>query len=401
MMSAVLLQLNGRTIGLAAVQSACIAVAMAIAASAGTRAGAHIMTGNHAVGVVAGALAAAAVAGSRAIFTWLMRRLGPRERLLVIGSTEASLTLARELIDRRLQLGIDIVGFVDVAPTAARPAVDHPGVIGTIDDVPDIVQQRGVDRVVVSLKDARGRLPMDKLLDLRLRGIPIDHLASVYERYTGKIALENLRPSWLIFSPGFRHTRRLASAKRLLDIAAATVGLLLTAPLMVVIAAAVKLTTPGPVLYSQRRVGQHGRIFTIRKFRSMRVDAETATGAVWAVANDPRLTPIGGMLGRTRLDELPQLWNVLMDDMSLVGPRPERPEFVNALEQQIDFYGQRHLVKPGLTGWAQVSYPYGSSIHDALQKLQYDLYYLKHMSIALDLFIMLATLKTVWSGTGC
>jgi lipopolysaccharide/colanic/teichoic acid biosynthesis glycosyltransferase len=162
----------------------------------------------------------------------------------------------------------------------------------------------------------------------------------------------------------------------------------------------VKLTSPGPVFYSQRRVGQHGRVFTIRKFRSMRVDAEAATGAVWAAANDPRLTPIGGLLRKTRLDELPQLVNVLMDDMSLVGPRPERPEFVNHLEQDIKFYHQRHLVKPGLTGWAQISYPYGSSAHDALQKLQYDLYYLKHMSIALDVFIMLATLKTVWSRAG-
>jgi sugar transferase (PEP-CTERM system associated) len=399
-MSAVLLQLNRRTIGLAAVQSAFIAAAIAIAVSASARAGARIVTGNHALGVIAGVLVAAAIVASRAIFTWLMEWLGPRERLLLIGTTEASVTLARELLDRRLQLGIDIVGFVDVEPATVRHTAENPGIIGTIDDVPEIVRQRGVDRVVVNLDDARGRLPMEKLLDLRLRGIPMDHLASVYERYTGKIALENLRPSWLIFSSGFRYTRALAAAKRLLDVVAATTGLVLAVPLMVVVAFAVKLTSPGPVFYSQRRVGQHGRVFTIRKFRSMRVDAEAATGAVWAAANDPRLTPIGGLLRKTRLDELPQLVNVLMDDMSLVGPRPERPEFVNHLEQDIKFYGQRHLVKPGLTGWAQISYPYGSSAHDALQKLQYDLYYLKHMSIALDVFIMLATLKTVWSRAG-
>ena len=399
-MSAVLLQLNRRTIGLAAVQSALIAAAIAIAVSASARAGARIVTGNHALGVIAGVLVAAAIVASRAIFTWLMEWLGPRERLLLIGTTEASVTLARELLDRRLQLGIDIVGFVDVEPAAVRHTAENPGIIGTIDDVPEIVRQRRVDRVVVNLDDARGRLPMEKLLDLRLRGIPMDHLASVYERYTGKIALENLRPSWLIFSSGFRYTRALAAAKRLLDVVAATTGLVLGVPLMVVVAFAVKLTSPGPVFYSQRRVGQHGRVFTIRKFRSMRVDAEAATGAVWAAANDPRLTPIGGLLRKTRLDELPQLVNVLMDDMSLVGPRPERPEFVNHLEQDIKFYGQRHLVKPGLTGWAQISYPYGSSVHDALQKLQYDLYYLKHMSIALDVFIMLATLKTVWSRAG-
>ena len=358
------------------------------------------MSGDHALVVVAGMLVAAAVVAPRAMFGWVMERLGPRERLLVIGTTTAGAALARELLNKRLQLGIDIVGFVDVEANAGQQ-LGTAGIIGTIDDVPEIVRQRRVDRVVINLPDARGRLPMEKLLDLRLRGIPVDHLASVYERYTGKIALENLRPSWLIFSSGFRHTRTLAAAKRLLDIIAASVGLLLTAPLMLVIAVAVKLTSPGPVFYLQPRVGQNGRIFTIRKFRSMRVDAEAASGAVWAVANDPRLTSIGGFLRSTRLDELPQLWNVLMDEMSLVGPRPERPEFVNHLEQEIRFYGQRHVVKPGLTGWAQISYPYGSSVHDALQKLQYDLYYLKHMSVALDVFIILATLKTVWSRTGC
>jgi sugar transferase (PEP-CTERM system associated) len=243
-------------------------------------------------------------------------------------------------------------------------------------------------------------LPMDTLLDLRLRGIVVDHLATVYERYTGKIALENLRPSWFIFSSGFRHTGALAAAKRCLDVAIGVIGLVLTAPLMIVVAAAVKLTSRGPVLYSQRRVGQNGRVFVIRKFRSMRVDAEAETGAVWAAAHDRRVTPIGRLLRATRLDELPQFWNVLAGDMSLVGPRPERPEFVGHLEREIRFYGQRHVVKPGITGWAQISYPYGSTVADALQKLQYDLYYLKHMSFGLDLFILFATMKTVLSRTG-
>ncbi len=399
-MPSVLLQVNRRTLALGAVQSALVAAAIVIAASASARAGARIMTGDHALIVIDGMLVTAAVM-AQANLRRLMRRLGPRERLLLIGTTEASVTLARELLEKRRQLGIDIVGFVDVEPAAPGQGLVNASIIGTIDDVPEIVRQRRVDRVVVNPADARGRLPMDKLLDLRLRGIPVDHLASVYERYTGKIAIENLRPSWLIFSSGFHHTRTLAAAKRVFDIIAGGAGLLLAAPVMLVIAAAVKLTSPGPVFYLQRRVGQNGRIFTIRKFRSMREDAETATGAVWAVANDPRLTSIGGPLRRTRLDELPQLWNVLMNDMSLVGPRPERPEFANHLQHEIKFYGQRHLVKPGLTGWAQISYPYGSSVHDALQKLQYDLFYLKHMSIALDVFIMLATLKTVWSRTGC
>ena len=400
-MPAVLLQLNRRTIALAAVQSALIAAAIGIAAPAGARAGARIMTGNHAIGLTAGVLVAAAVAGSRAIFAWLMLRLGPRERLLVIGATDASVSFARELLDRRLELGVDIVGFVDIETGAVKGAIDQPGVIGTIDDVPDIVRRRRVNRVIVSLADAQGRLPIDTLLELRRRGIPVDHLASVYERYTGKIALDSLRPSWLIVSAGFRQTRARAVAKRLLDLVAGASGLILAAPLMLVVAAAVKITSPGPIFYSQRRVGRNGRVFTIRKFRSMRVDAEAATGAVWAVANDPRLTPIGGLLRAARLDELPQLWNVLRNDMSLVGPRPERPEFVNNLEQEIRFYGQRHLVKPGLTGWAQISYRYGASVDDARRKLQYDLYYLKHMSIAMDIFIMLATAKTVWSRAGC
>jgi sugar transferase (PEP-CTERM system associated) len=398
-MSAVLLQANRRTVWLIAVQSALVAAAIAVVVSAGARAGARVVGPDQMlIGIIAVLLAT--VWAARAVFAWLMRAIGPRERLLMIGTTHGSVTLARELLDRRPELGIDIVGFVD-AESGRTGALCNTDVVGDIDAVSDIVRERRVDRVVVNLADARGRLPVDKLLDLRLRGIPIDHLASVYERYTGKIALENLRPSWFIFSSGFRHTQTLVAAKRLLDIVVATTGLLLSAPVLAVVAAAVKLTSPGPVVYTQRRVGHNGKPFTIRKFRSMQIDAEADTGAVWATINDPRLTPIGRLLRSTRLDELPQLWNVLLGDMSLVGPRPERPEFVSHLEREIKFYGRRHLVKPGLTGWAQISYPYGASVHDALQKLQYDLYYLKHMSIGFDLFIMLATFRTVWSRTGC
>ena len=398
-MSAVLLQANRRTVWLIAVQSALVAAAIAVVVSAGARAGARVVGPDQTlIGIIAVLLAT--VWAARAVFAWLMRAIGPRERLLMIGTTHGSVTLARELLDRRPELGIDIVGFVD-AESGRTGALCNTDVVGDIDAVSDIVRERRVDRVVVNLADARGRLPVDKLLDLRLRGIPIDHLASVYERYTGKIALENLRPSWFIFSSGFRHTQTLVAAKRLLDIVVATTGLLLSAPVLAMVAAAVKLTSPGPVVYTQRRVGHNGKPFTIRKFRSMQIDAEADTGAVWATINDPRLTPIGRLLRSTRLDELPQFWNVLIGDMSLVGPRPERPEFVSHLEREIKFYGRRHLVKPGLTGWAQISYPYGASVHDALQKLQYDLYYLKHMSIGFDLFIMLATFRTVWSRTGC
>jgi sugar transferase (PEP-CTERM system associated) len=336
------------------------------------------------------------VTGWRLTFEWVSGRVGPRERLLLVGTTAPAVALARELYDRRHELAVEIVGFVDPDPTRVGAAVINPGVIGTVEDIPSIVRARGVDRVVVSLADARGRLPMDKLLEMKLDGVTFDHLASVYESYTGKIAVENLRPSWLIFSSGFKKSRLLSAGKRLLDLLAAGVGVVLAAPLMLVVALAIRLSSPGAVLYRQRRVGLHGRIFTVNKFRSMRMDAEAGTGPVWASKkDDPRVTSIGRFLRRSRIDELPQLWNVLKGDMSFVGPRPERPEFVAELTKKIPFYGQRHVVRPGLTGWAQVCYTYGASIEDALEKLQYDLFYIKNLSIALDLFIILKTIKTV------
>jgi sugar transferase (PEP-CTERM system associated) len=334
------------------------------------------------------------VTGWRLGFEWVSRRLGPRERLLLVGTGPAAVVLARELYERK-ELGVQIVGFVDPDPSRVGMRIINPGVIGTIADIPAIIRSHGVDRVVVSLPDSRGKLPMDQLLDMKLNGVVFDHLASVYEEYTGKIAVENLRPSWLIFSDGFRKHRVQTAAKRATDILAAACGLLLALPLMVLVAAAIKLTSRGPALYHQRRVGQHGRTFTIHKFRTMRTDAESGTGAVWAKAGDTRVLPIGGFLRRTRLDEVPQLWNVLCGQMSFVGPRPERPEFVAQLTESIPFYGQRHVVKPGLTGWAQVRYAYGASVEDSMQKLQYDLFYIKNLSVALDFYIIWQTIKTV------
>jgi sugar transferase (PEP-CTERM system associated) len=336
------------------------------------------------------------VAGWRVAFDWLSVRGRPTERLLIVGTSGAAVTLARELFNRRSELGVELVGFVDSDPALVGTPVVNPGVIGTVADIPDLVRRRGVDRVVVSLGDARGKLNMDELLAMKLNyGVRFDHLASVYEQYTGKIAVENLRPSWMIFSDGFRKSVTLETAKRLSDLALAIVGLVLAAPLMALSALALKLTSPGPVLYSQRRVGKDNEPFTIYKFRSMRVDAEAGTGAVWSRENDPRVTPVGRLLRRTRIDELPQLWNVLKGDMSFVGPRPERPEFVADLTKRIPFYGQRHVVRPGLTGWAQVRHSYGSTIDDAQEKLQYDLFYIKHMSMAFDIYIILDTVKTV------
>ena len=332
--------------------------------------------------------------GWRVAFEWTSRRLGPRERLLLVGTGEGAVRLARELYERS-DLGIKIVGFIDPDPSRIGAPVINPGVIGTIEDIPAIVRARRVDEVVVSLSDARGMLPMDKLLEMKLDGVRFDHLASLYEKYTGKIAVENLRPSWLIFSEGFNKSRSQTVIKRTIDLGLALIGIVLAAPLMLLVALAIRLTSKGPVLYHQQRVGRHGRVFTLHKFRSMRTDAEKETGAVWARQNDDRITPLGHFLRRSRLDELPQMWNVLCGHMSVVGPRPERPEFVSTLTKQIRFYGQRHSVRPGLTGWAQVSYTYGASVEDAMEKLQYDLFYIKNMSIALDLFIIAKTVKTV------
>jgi len=346
--------------------------------------------------MVASFLVIGLVIGWRLSFEWLSGHVGPRERLLLVGTNPAALTLARELFAQKHELGVDIVGFVDPDPARVGEAVINPGIIGTIEDIPSIVRARSVDRVVVSLNDARGRLPMDMLLEMKLNGVTFDHLASVYEEYTGKIAIENLRPSWLIFSSGFRKSRLLAAGKRLLDVVASFAGLLVALPFMLAIAIAVKFSSAGPIFYHQSRVGLQGHIFTVHKFRSMKQDAEATTGPVWAAKQgDPRVTAVGRMLRRSRLDELPQLWNVLKGDMSLVGPRPERPEFVQELTRNIPFYGQRHVVRPGLTGWAQVRYTYGASEEDAIEKLQYDLFYIKHMSLPLDLFIIFDTLRTV------
>ena len=348
---------------------------------------------------LAAAFVTAFVSGWRIAFEWLSNRVGPRQRLLLVGIGHATIKLEHEIMERRQALGVEIVGFIDADPAGSdRRPPDGVKVIGGIEDIPAIVKSHAVDRVVVSLADARGKLPMDKLLEMKLQGVTFDHLASVYEEFTGKIAVENLRPSWLIFSSGFDDTRASRAAKRAIDIMASVVGLLLAAPIMLVVALVVRLTSPGPALFQQVRVGQRGKLFTLYKFRSMRTDAEAATGPVWAQPGDVRVTRVGRFIRMTRLDELPQLWNVLIGEMSLVGPRPERPEFVETLTREIPFYGQRHAVRPGVTGWAQVRYKYGATMEDALEKLQYELYYIKNMSIALDLVIMFQTVKTMISG---
>jgi len=250
--------------------------------------------------------------------------------------------------------------------------------LGDLTDLPSIIAQHHIDRVIVSVNDRRGVLPMRELLQAKVSGVRVEDAATTYERVTGKILIDSIRPSWLIFSDGFRASHTTRFVKRTVDLLLATAGLIVASPLMLATVIAIRLESTGPILYRQERVGEAGRRFVLCKFRSMRVDAEPGM-PVWASANDDRVTRVGRVIRLTRIDELPQLWNVLRGNMSFVGPRPERPFFVEQLAAVIPFYVQRHAVKPGITGWAQVKYRYGSSIEDATEKLRYDLYYIKHL----------------------
>src|SRR5581483_12277992 len=246
----------------------------------------------------------------------------------------------------------------------------------------------------------RGKFPTSELLNLSLSGrVAVEEAAQYYERLTGKIASEMLRPSWLIFSRNSRFSNVTNHARRVLNAGLAIIGFVLALPLMLITAIAVKLDSVGPIFYTQERVGKNGRRFRIIKFRSMRTDAEK-DGAVWALQSDPRVTRVGRVIRKLRLDELPQFINVIRGDMNFVGPRPERPVFVEQLEKEIPYYSQRHLVKPGLTGWAQIKYSYGASVEDAMEKLRYDLYYIKNQNLLLDAAIVFETIKTVLFGRG-
>lgn len=237
-------------------------------------------------------------------------------------------------------------------------------------------------------------MPVREMPELRLRGVVIENSSDLMERLTGKLPLNGLNPSTLIFAEGFRMNPIQRVLRRLFSLAVSFLALVICLPFIPFIILAVRLSSPGPIFFSQTRVGLHGELFTLYKFRTMRQDAE-AQGAVWAVKDDARVTPIGMFLRKTRIDEIPQLWNVLRGDMAFVGPRPERPEFVQWLSQEIPFYDLRHLIRPGITGWAQVRYRYGASLEETKRKLEYDLYYVKHLSIGLDLLIMFETIKTI------
>lgn len=323
----------------------------------------------------------------------------PHTNLLVIGTGRLARELVTEIL-RHPELGMKVCGFVDDDPALVGSSVVNPRVVGLSSDLPKIVSDYRVDHVVVELKDRRGRLPIHELLTMKIRGVGIEDATSLYERVTGKIAIENLKPSWMIFNAGFGSSSSMILQKRILSVVFSSLLLLLFSPIILILMILIRLDSPGPVFFGQERVGQDGETFTLWKFRSMCDNAEKESGPVWASANDKRITRVGRFLRRTRQDELPQLWNVLKGDMSLVGPRPERPQFVKELATLIPFYHLRHSVKPGVTGWAQINYRYGSSVRDAVEKLQYDLFYIKHMSWLLDFLIVFETVKTVLVRSG-
>jgi sugar transferase (PEP-CTERM system associated) len=333
----------------------------------------------------------------RLAFEGLTRDPHLEERILVVGAGQLARTVAQQ-IRQQHDFAYRVVGFVEESETRSEAIAVAP-VIGTPSELPRILRSQRIDRIVVSLSDRRGHLPLNELLQAKLAGVRVEDAATTYERITGKILVDDLKPSWLIFSDGFRVSRVTRAVKRTFDFVLAVVGMVLAAPLMLLTAIAIRLDSGGPIFYCQERVGENGRVFTLCKFRSMRVDAESGT-PVWAVSKDARVTRVGRFIRLARLDELPQLWNVFCGDMSFVGPRPERPYFVEQLAAAIPFYMARHAVKPGVTGWAQVKYRYGASIEDALEKLRYDLYYIKHQSLIFDFTILIDTVKVIVSGKG-
>lgn len=315
--------------------------------------------------------------GMRPLLRTLVRRRTLVESLLIVGTDELATDLCREL---------------GAAPVCVSV---------NCDELRNLADREGISRIVVAQPDGPDRQRLvDSLIDCKLRGVAIEDAVAFYERLTGKIWVKELQPEWLVYSDGFRPSKFYPPLKRLTDIMCAFLLILLTAPLFLLIAFLIKMDSPGPVLFRQERVGMFGQPFTLYKFRSMRQDAEAATGPVWAAKEDNRATRLGRLLRQYRLDEIPQAFNVLRGEMSLIGPRPERECFVRMLEDRIRYYALRHYVKPGITGWAQVIYPYGASVEDAIEKLQYDLYYIKHMALRLDFLVLLKTFRVVLFGRG-
>ena len=351
------------------------------------------------VATVAIGYALVLVLGVRYLFVRTVDENIFRRRTMVYGAgdTARSIHSIRRRADRR---GFKLVGCIaaqgDTVVTQEK-LVEPDG-----RSITDIAHEIGAEEIVVAMDDRRGNLPIRELLDARLQGIDVIDILEFLERETGKIRVDLVRPGWLIFSPGFRFSKIRRFAKRTLDIAVSVALLAVSWPIMLLVVLAIKIED-GPsasILYRQRRVGRGNQAFNVLKFRSMRENAEADGKAVWAQKDDDRITRVGHVLRNVRLDELPQVFNVLANQMSIVGPRPERPEFVSDLEEKIPYYSERHVVKPGVTGWAQLKYSYGASEEDALEKLQYDLYYVKNQSLILDIIIILQTVEVVLWGKG-
>jgi sugar transferase (PEP-CTERM system associated) len=343
-------------------------------------------------------VAIVAIFGWRVFFSAYVLRMVARERLLLVGESSLLEDIGKH-IEEHPEMGLEVVGYVGNREEAGI-AIAGGKVLGPVASLREIVQASKPDRIVVGMTERRTRMPVSDLLELRFAGHIIEEAASTYEKVCGRVCLKELRPSQLIYSGELGPRRSSMFYQTVSNLALAAVGIVVAAPLMLLTALAVRLTSAGPVLYRQVRVGLDGIPFTLFKFRSMRADAEAETGAVWAIKDDPRVTPLGRILRKLRIDEIPQLFNVLRGEMSMVGPRPERPEMVESLSEKILYYRHRHCVRPGITGWAQVNYKYGDTLEDVIRKLEYDLYYIKNMSLSLDSYIIFLTIKATLLSRG-
>jgi sugar transferase (PEP-CTERM system associated) len=328
--------------------------------------------------------------------SFIFRIPGLNQRCMVVGVGDLARDIGAAIEDENN--GYCLAGYIH--PVGTEIKVDEDKIIGTVDSLPESAVQERVGKIIVALSERRGVLPFRELMNCRFAGIEVVDAVTFYEEATGQLKIKDINPDWFIYSTGFGFGDVIRFCKRSLDIMFSIVGIIFILPILPLIALAIKLESPGDILFSQIRVGENGRDFKIYKFRSMYQHAEDSCGAVWSGKDDPRITRVGKFLRKTRLDEIPQLFNVLVGDMAFVGPRPERPEFIVNLEKEIPYYSKRHSLKPGVTGWAQVCYPYGSSVEDSMMKLKYDLYYVKNFSIFLDFKIILRTVKVVLFGKG-
>jgi sugar transferase (PEP-CTERM system associated) len=322
------------------------------------------------------------------------------EKILVVGTGQTAIDTAEAVWERR-DAGYRIVGFLSENGAKPRERLGRSEILGKAHELESIIRQEKVDRVVIAVRERRGAFPTEALLKMSLAGdVTIEECTSFFERITGKVHVDMLRPSWLIFAGKQRDSQLKLVFREIIHRALALFGLIASLPLALVTVLLIKLDSRGPIFYRQERVGKGGRTFNVIKFRSMKTDAEANGKPMWAATNDERTTRVGRVIRKLRIDEVPQFWNILIGEMSFVGPRPERPHFVKQLAHEIPYYDHRHLVAPGLTGWAQIKYPYGASVADAIQKLQYDLYYIKNQSLTLDMVIVFDTVKTVLFGMG-